>query len=55
MPRTPSFAEADTSDKPSFLRNYRLDDADIAALDADYGQRSPLRSVDEAVRKVHDA
>jgi arylsulfatase A-like enzyme len=55
VPRTPSFAEADISDKPSFLRGYGLDAAAIAALDAGYGQRlRALRAVDEAVRKVHD-
>ena len=56
VPRTPSFAEADISDKPSFLRNSVLDAAAVAALDADYGQRlRSLQAVDEAVRKVHDA
>lgn len=55
VPRTPSFAESDISDKPSFLRGSRLDQAATALLDKDYAQRlRALRAVDEAVRSVHD-
>ena len=55
MPRTPSFAESDIADKPSFLRGNRLDQAAIALLDRDYAQRlRALRAVDEAVRSIHD-
>ena len=55
VPRTPSFAEADISDKPSFLRNPSLDTATIAALDAHYARRlRALQAVDEAVRKIYD-
>jgi len=56
VPRTPSFAEADVTDKPAFLRYPKLSTAAIATLDRNYGQRlRSLQAVDEAVRKVHDA
>lgn len=55
VPRIPSFAEADISDKPSFLRRSRLDRAAVAALDQEHGQRlRALQAVDEAVRSIHD-
>ena len=50
-PRTPSFNEADVSDKPERIRALpRLDPSQIAAIDADYRkQMRSLQAVDEAV------
>lgn len=56
VPRTPSFVEADVSDKPAFLRYAKPDAAAVAGLDRNYAQRlRSLQAVDEAVRKLHDA
>jgi arylsulfatase A-like enzyme len=54
-PRTPSFGEADVSDKPPFLRAASLLTQGTRNLDA--LQRDRLRSlqaVDEAVKAIHD-
>ena len=54
VPRTPSFNEADVSDKPSTLHNQPLlSKADIADLDAQYRLRlQALQAVDEMVASV---
>jgi arylsulfatase A-like enzyme len=53
IPRTPSFNEADVSDKPAALRYPVLTKADIAALDAEYRLRlQSLQAVDEMVASV---
>lgn len=55
VPRTPSFAEEDVSDKPLFLAGPPLDEPAVAALDAEYAQRlRSLQAVDEAVKKIYD-
>jgi N-acetylglucosamine-6-sulfatase len=56
-PRTPSFDEADVSDKPARIRKLpRLSAADIAAIDALYRRRTQsLQAVDEAVAAVVQA
>jgi arylsulfatase A-like enzyme len=53
-PRTPSFDEADVSDKPGPIRKLpRLSAADIAAIDSLYRRRmQSLQAVDEAVAAV---
>ena len=56
MPRTPSFNEADVSDKPSFLQFPTLAPATVADLDERW--RDALRSlqaVDEAIGAVYSA
>jgi N-acetylglucosamine-6-sulfatase len=56
-PRTPSFDEADVSDKPARIRKLpRLSAADIAAIDRLYRRRTQsLQAVDEAVAAVVQA
>jgi N-acetylglucosamine-6-sulfatase len=56
-PRTPSFDEADVSDKPARIRKLpRLSAADIAAIDNLYRRRTQsLQAVDEAVAAVVQA
>jgi hypothetical protein len=53
-PRTPSFNEADVSDKAQYIRNRPLlSDAEIAAIDQYYRQRlQSLQAVDEMVAHV---
>jgi arylsulfatase A-like enzyme len=53
-PRTPSFDEADVSDKPARIRKLpRLSAADAAAIDTLYRKRTQsLQAVDEAVAAV---
>jgi N-acetylglucosamine-6-sulfatase len=53
-PRTPSFDEADVSDKPARIRKLpRLSAADVAAIDSLYRRRTQsLQAVDEAVAAV---
>lgn len=54
VPRTPSFNEADVSDKPPFMQAAPLlNDAQIAEMDALYRRRlQSLMAVDEAVARV---
>ena len=56
-PRTPSFNEADVSDKPPHLRNLPLLTADqIAAIDRQYQARlESLQSLDEGIGRIIDA
>jgi N-acetylglucosamine-6-sulfatase len=56
-PRTPSFNEADVSDKPAAIRNRPpLTAAQIAALDREHQLRlEALQAVDEAVERIVDA
>jgi N-acetylglucosamine-6-sulfatase len=53
-PRSPSFNEADVSDKPPFVRNLPLlSNAQIAAIDSEYQARiESLQAVDEAVERI---
>ena len=53
-PRTPSFNEADVSDKPAYIQNLPLlSDADIQTLDAEYRLRiQSLQAVDDMVGAV---
>jgi N-acetylglucosamine-6-sulfatase len=56
VPRSPSFNEADVSDKPSYVSDLpRLSESDVAKLDQDYanGLRSLMR-VDHFIRKASD-
>jgi len=55
-PRTPSFNEADVSDKPSTIRALpRLTASAVSAIDAQYGRRlASLQAVDEMVRGIID-
>ena len=57
VPRTPSFDEADVSDKPQSIRELpRLSAADLAFLDQLYRKRLlTLRAVDELVERVMKA
>ncbi len=56
-PRTPSFNEADVSDKPFFVRSKPLiNDQLIRQLDLDYRKRlQALQSVDDMIQKLVDA
>lgn len=56
-PRTPSFNEADVSDKPPHIRNLPLlTDVQIAAIDRQYQSRvESLQSVDEGVERIINA
>jgi arylsulfatase A-like enzyme len=55
VPRTPSFGEVDTSDKPPFLRAAPLPPKAIQGLDGIQRNRlRSLRAVDEAVKAIHD-
>src|SRR5687767_1050616 len=53
-PRTPSFNEADVSDKPANIRNMPpLNAAQIAAIDQEYQARlESLQAVDEGVERI---
>ncbi len=53
-PRTPSFNEADISDKPAYVQQLPLlTDADIAAMDEEYRLRlESLQAVDEMVAAI---
>jgi len=53
-PRTPSFNEADVSDKPPPIRNFPLlTDAQIAAIDHEYQTRlESLQSLDEGIARI---
>jgi N-acetylglucosamine-6-sulfatase len=53
-PRTPSFDEANVSDKPELIRDIpRLSDAQIADIDQRYrGRLESLLSVDDEVKKI---
>ena len=56
VPRSPSFNEADVSDKPSYVSDLpRLSESDFAKLDQDYanGLRSLMR-VDHFIQKASD-
>jgi hypothetical protein len=55
-PRTPSFNEADVSDKPPSIRNLPLlTDAQIAAIDREYQARlEALQSLDEGIERIID-
>jgi arylsulfatase A-like enzyme len=55
-PRTPSFNEADVSDKPPAVRNMPLlTDAQIAALDFEYQTRiESLQALDEGIGRIID-
>jgi arylsulfatase A-like enzyme len=55
-PRTPSFNEADVSDKPPPIRNMPLlTDAQIAAIDHEYRTRlESLQAVDEGIAQIID-
>jgi len=55
-PRTPSFNEADVSDKPPSIRNLPLlTDAQIAAIDHEYRTRlEALQSLDEGIGRIID-
>jgi arylsulfatase A-like enzyme len=55
-PRTPSFNEADVSDKPPPIRNFPLlTDAQIAAIDREYQARlESLQSLDEGIGRIVD-
>ena len=55
-PRTPSFNEADVSDKPPPIRNFPLlTDAQIAAIDREYQTRlESLQSLDEGIGRIID-
>ena len=55
-PRTPSFNEADVSDKPPPIRNFPLfSDAQIAALDFEYQTRiESLQALDEGIGQIID-
>jgi N-acetylglucosamine-6-sulfatase len=55
-PRTPSFNEADVSDKPPSIRNRPLlTDAQIAALDHEYQTRlESLQALDEGIGRIID-
>jgi arylsulfatase A-like enzyme len=54
VPRTPSFNEADVSDKPPPIRNFPLlTDAQIAAIDHEYQTRlESLQSLDEGIGRI---
>ena len=56
-PRTPSFNEADVSDKPSTIRGLpRMTSSAIAQLDAQYRKRlASLQAIDEMARGIIDA
>jgi N-acetylglucosamine-6-sulfatase len=56
-PRSPSFNEADMSDKPPHLRNLPLlTDDQIAALDREYQARlESLQSLDEGIGRIIDS
>jgi hypothetical protein len=53
-PRTPSFNEADVSDKPAPIRNFPLlTTTQIAAIDSEYQKRlESLQSLDEGVAQI---
>lgn len=55
-PRTPSYNEADVSDKPAYIRNLpSLSAKAMTAIDADYRKRlQSLQAVDEAIKKIID-
>jgi arylsulfatase A-like enzyme len=55
VPRTPAFNEKSVADKPAYLRNPRLSNAEISALDRDYrkGLRSLMR-VDHFIGSASD-
>jgi arylsulfatase A-like enzyme len=54
VPRTPSFNEADVSDKPPFLRTASMTPAQIQSMDEAYRQRlRALQSVDEGVEAIY--
>ncbi len=55
-PRTPSFDEADISDKPAFVRDQKLlSDKEISALDGIYqNQVESMRAVDDVIGRVVD-
>lgn len=55
-PRTPSFNEADVSDKPPPIRNFPLlTTAQIAAIDHEYQTRlESLQSLDEGIERIID-
>jgi arylsulfatase A-like enzyme len=55
-PRTPSFNEADVSDKPPPIRNFPLlSEAQIAAIDSEYQARlEALQSLDEGIGRIID-
>lgn len=55
-PRTPSFNEADVSDKPPPIRNFPLlSSAQIAAIDREYQTRlESLQSLDEGIGQIID-
>ena len=56
-PRTPSFNEADVSDKPLPIRNFPLlTDTQIAAIDHEYQTRiESLQSLDEGIERIVEA
>jgi N-acetylglucosamine-6-sulfatase len=55
-PRTPSFNEADVSDKPPAVSRPLLTDAQIAAIDHEYQTRiEALQALDEGIGQIVDA
>lgn len=56
IPRTPSFDEADVSDKPSFVQRRPLTKEKARALDLAYSCRlAALRGVDRGIAEIYDA